>query len=290
MDVNRVVVKSLKGSSEDTANTVLSNFVPQHHYSINVVMRYVAGNRGTVDAWRSYSTKVRLREYVRYDRIKIESGETKLISSRNSIINTFPRLIGYGKSIAIVIDYRLTLGLSNIRRYYKFYKKVNEDLTQNIEDDVEHVDDEMPKFGLLGFGPNGLFALRTDNREKMLREVFGNIFRDSITDTMLMKAIRDLDQKLSEDLQVLLHVHFPSELEASVFRDALTKAFEDLSKELRIIEISDEAKSLRDLANEYNVVVALTTDPLTLLPMGRVLEKEVGGPKKSMEIELPISF
>jgi len=290
MDVNRVLVKSVKGSSEDTANIVLANFVPQHHYSINVVMRYVAGSRSTVNSWKSYPTKVRHREYIQYDEIEIEGEQRYLISSGNNIINDFPPLIGYGKSIAIVTDYRLALGRLNMGRYYKFFKKVNKYLVQDVEDDVEYVDNKMPKFGLLGFGPHGLFAIRTDNREKMLREEFEKIFRGSITDETVMKVIRYLDQKLSDDLHVLLYVHFPSELEASVFGDTLSKAFEDLSKELRVIKISDEKKSLMDLASEYDVVVALTTDPLILLPMGEKLEDEVRSSKRGVEIELLTSI
>jgi len=217
MDVNRVLVKSVKGSSENIANIVLANFVPQCLFSINVVMRYVAGSRSTVDAWRSYSSKTRHREYIRDDRIVMKNKRRHLISSINSIINRFPSLVGYGKDVAIIIDYRLTLGLSNIRRYRKFYKNINKNLVQSVEDDVEQVDNKMPKYGLLGFGPHGLFAFHTDNREKMLKEEFKRLFQGNITDEGLMKAIKGLDRKLSDDARVSLYVHFPSELEARVF-------------------------------------------------------------------------
>jgi len=290
MIVNRVLVKSVKGSSEDIANTVLANFVPQHHYSINVVMRYVAGSRRVVDAWRSYSTKIRHRKYIRRDRIEIKGEECSLISSSNSIINEFPFLIGYGKNIAIIIDYRLTLGLMNMKRYYRFYKNVNKSLIQSVEDDVERVNNKMQKYGLLGFGPHGLFAFRTDNRERMLREEFEELFRGSITDEKFMEAIIELDRKFSDDVRASLYLHFPSELEASVFGDALSKAFKNLSEKLRIIEIPDEKKSLRDLADEYDVVVALTTDPLTLLPMGRELEDEMESTRRSVDIGLLTSL
>jgi len=292
VDVNRVLVKSVKGSSEDIANIVLANFVPQHHFSFDVVMRYVAGSRSTVDAWKSYSSKVRHRKYIREYEIEIKDEQCDLISSSNSIINEFPSLIGFGKSIAIIIDYRLTLGLSNLKRYYGFYMNVNRNLVHSVEDDVEQVDNKMPKYGLLGFGPHGLFAIRTDNRERMLREEFEDLFGGSIMNEKFMEAIRELDKKFSEDMHVSLHVHFPSELEASVFEDVLSKAF-DLSKELRIIEIPDKKKSLRDLSNEYDAVVALTTDPLTLLPMGKELKgivKKGENKGENVDIELLASF
>jgi len=290
VDVNRILVRSIKGSSEDIANIVLANFVPQYHFSFDVVMRYVAGSRSTVDAWKSYSSKVRHRKYIRKYEIEIEGEECDFISSSKSIINEFPSLIGFGKNIAIIIDYRLTLGLSNLKRYYGPYKNVNRDLVHSVENDVEQIDNKMPKYGLLGFGPHGLFAIRTDNRERMLREEFEDLFRGSIMDKKFMEAIRELDKEFSDDWRVSLYVHFPSELEASVFGDELYKAFEDLSRELRIIEISWEKKSLRDLASAYNVVVALTTDPLTLLPMGKELKEIVEKESENVDIELPASF
>ncbi len=274
-----IVSEVIGGFNEETTNTVLANFVPQYHYSINTVMRYVVGSRSTVSAWRSYSTKIN-KQQISFYTIEIWGNILRMMCPVNVIINEYPDYIGYGKDIAILVDYRLFLG---IRRYHMFYRKVSEELAQDVEDDVELVDKRTPRYGLIGFGPRGLFALQTDHRERVVREEASSIglFREYVIDSKLSRSIREFDSRCGSDIRVSFYIYFPSVFEASVFSNIVFKSIKGLVNELRVVDELDEVigiensrSSIADLLYRHDIIVALTTDPLPLLsPVEKLLSR-----------------
>ena len=269
-----MIINEFAGSlSEKSVNTALVSFVPQTHHSIIVAMRYIVGSRSTRSAWRSFSsTKIR-GDIVHTSKISMHGRGSETIymmHSSNTLINAFPPFVGYGKRIAIVIDYRLLL---EPRRYYAFYIKATEsiskDLVNNanslvsIENHAVQIHGKDPMYGLLGYGPLGLYVSK-DFEDKVRKQALNSrLIHEDARELRLVESIEILYQNRENGVDMLLYIYFPSELEHEVFSYVVPKTRDLVDVEEVVLERKDNA--IEKLAREFDVVIIFTTDPLPLL-------------------------
>ncbi len=251
--------------SIEAMNTVFASFTPQCQYSINVVMRFPALRRSTPGSWRRYAGKVNWRFLYRYD-ASLWGSRIRLVSPRRAVMNRLPRVAGYGSTVALVVDYRLFF---DQRRYYAFYRRVAGRLASTAQGPFEGFEGAL-QYGLLGFGPTGLYQLPVDEGFDEEAISVEEAFSDA-----LVKALKDMLQGCGPGSHILIDVYYPSRLEATLFLDDVMGRVEEGvegSTVLDGVESIAGCEALRrlvDLLDRYDVVVLVVTDPLPPLSLLR---------------------
>ncbi|MEB3816601.1 MAG: hypothetical protein LRS46_01470 [Desulfurococcales archaeon] len=284
------MVDEVRGKSDTQhANTVLSIFAPQYHYSILTHMRFEAlltrGKRDAEEYSRDLARQMKALEalgskfnYMHLHQYAIRlwssgrAGEWQTIRvSRKTLLMPdwepycIPPLIGCGENIALVFDYRLLL---NPHRYYKFYKQVIPELLplSRKEREFETINRggrRFPTYGLMGLGPSGLFVGEDcGSCEDILRRHSERILNDNFNN-YLIEAINNMLKSFSYKNNIYIYIYFPSNIEIKVFDNINNYLMNKIGQSMGVL--AGGLQNLHNIINKYDIVVTFTSDPLPML-------------------------
>ncbi len=188
----------------------------------------------------------------------------------------FPYIIGMGDKIALALDYRLVL---NASEFYSFYIDVNNEMFKLADDPdfrYEYYKGlDIERIGLFGFGPKGLFVeeyLELLEKYSRLRRLFES---DSI-DKRIIEHVKKIGGRVAEDIRLELYLYYPSVIENKAFHDNIHRVFSsDNEWFLGTITGSICEKENLNLLEEFDLVVFITTDPLSVIGRGVLLRDTI---------------
>jgi len=252
-------------------NTLFIHFTPQTHHSLSIVMR-LAGPRRRVlskEHWRALSTHIETRRVSKG--LAAFAGEQqwfRLLTPIRCIVDEYPDYVCVARRAALVIDYRLLVGVG---RFYHFYRRAVE-CARDIAGGFERVEGAEHR-GLLGLAPRGLYPdAESPGVLGCLRER-ARVLRIGAPGGDVAASLRELDSGLSDDVAVDVVVLFPSSVEEKLFGGIVSsqQGLEAVVSEASHIEAVDSmapggaVDPLAGLLGLYDAVVVLSTDPLALL-------------------------